>query len=109
MNRWELEDLGRSFCRSILFFSALGILGLSSSRVDARPGVTPFYNASASEISSPPVTLLRAKAIRLPTFFRAKAWRVLYATRDYRGLPIASSGMVILSAYSPKNPTSRQI
>ena len=51
-----------------------------------------------SEIALPPGTLIRYKPLGLPPFFRAKAWRIVYATRDYAGRPIAASGMVLLIA-----------
>jgi alpha-beta hydrolase superfamily lysophospholipase len=41
--------------------------------------------------------------------FRGQAWRILYATRDYKGRPILSSGMVVLSGYANKDPQQRPI
>jgi alpha-beta hydrolase superfamily lysophospholipase len=81
----------------------------SSGAVEARPEWTRFYTASAFDIALPPGTLLDYERIRLPAFYRAKAWRILYSTRDFRGRPIASSGLVILSDYAPKNPSDRNI
>ena len=46
---------------------------------------------------------------RFPPFYRAKAWRILYATRDYAGRPVVSSGMVVLSSYASSDPAARDI
>lgn len=81
----------------------------SSGALQARPEWTRFYTASAFDIALPPGTLLNHERISLPAFYRAKAWRILYSTRDFRGRPIASSGLVILSDYAPKNLSDRNI
>lgn len=67
------------------------------------------YSASAEAAAQPPGTLLNYQRIDLPGVFRGKAWRILYATRDYRGQPILSSGMVVLSGYVSKDPAKRPI
>jgi alpha-beta hydrolase superfamily lysophospholipase len=67
------------------------------------------YTAPAAELARPPGTLLNYQAIALPGVFRGKAWRILYATRDYRGKPILSSGIVVLSGYASKNQSQRPI
>jgi alpha-beta hydrolase superfamily lysophospholipase len=75
----------------------------------ARPAKTPFYSISDRELDVPPGTLLRYQETPLPPFYRAKAWRILYSTRDYAGRPIASSGVVVLSDYASANPSQRKI
>jgi hypothetical protein len=75
----------------------------------ARPSWTGFYQATPQQISLPPGTLLKFETLRTPAFFRGKAWRILYATRDYLGRPIASSGLVVLPDYAPRNPAERTI
>ena len=67
------------------------------------------YAASAADAAKPPGTLLGYQPINLPGVFRGKAWRILYATRDYRGRPVLSSGMVVRSGYASKNPAARAI
>jgi predicted esterase len=75
----------------------------------ARPSATAFFDWANLSPSIAPGTLLRSQKMTLPPFFRAKAWRILYMTRDYADRPIVSSGMVILSAYAPTNPNDRNI
>jgi hypothetical protein len=42
----------------------------------------------------------------MPAFYRAKGWRILYATRDYLGRPILSSGLVVLPDAAARKPAS---
>lgn len=65
----------------------------------ARPA--DFYDSSGLDVAAPHGTLLRYEPLALPPFYRAKAWRILYTTRDYADRPVASSGTVILSYYAP--------
>ena len=60
-----------------------------------------FYNSSQLDLSAAHGKLLRYEPLQVPLFYRAKAWRILYATRDYAGRPVASSGFVIQSDYAP--------
>ena len=68
-----------------------------------------FYDASLAEAALPPGTLLKAEKMTLPPLYRAKAWRILYATRDYFGRPIVSSGMAIISTVPQRQPGPRKI
>ncbi|MEO9168023.1 MAG: lipase family protein [Aestuariivirga sp.] len=56
-----------------------------------------------------PGTLLRAEKIQLPVFYRAKAWRILYMTRDYENKPVVSSGVIVLSGYASADQRNRKI
>ena len=56
-----------------------------------------FYAATLAQAAQPPGTLLRAQPFSLPPLFLAKAWRILYTTRDYAGRPLISSGIVVAS------------
>ena len=67
----------------------------------AESGTSNFYDSSGLHISASPGTLLRYEPLELPFFYRAKAWRILYATRDYAGRPAASSGVVVVSEFAP--------
>lgn len=67
-----------------------------------------FYSTAGLDIGQAPGTLLRYAPMRLPPFYRAKAWRILYVTRDYANRPVASSGVVLLSTYAPE-PQARRI
>ena len=75
----------------------------------ARPSWTGFYQTTPDQIALPPGTLLKYEPMRLPPFLRAKAWRILYATRDYASRPIAASGLVVLPDYAAKSPAERTI
>jgi hypothetical protein len=90
-------------------FTAILMLYALSSMAMARPNATAFFDWANLSPSIAPGTLLRSQKMTLPPFFRAKAWRILYMTRDYADRPIVSSGMVILSAYAPANPNDRNI
>lgn len=90
---------------SLLLLASLVLAGPAA----ARPSVPDFYAVSPAQLNVPPGTLLRYEPARLPLFYRAKAWRILYSTRDYFGRPIASSGVVVLSDYAPKDPSQRKI
>ena len=46
--------------------------------------------------------------IGLPRMYRAKAWRILYVTRDYKLAPILSTGIVVLPANAPANKAARK-
>ncbi len=85
-------------CVCVLAFAALSL--------SAQAG---FYDATQAQIAQPPGTLIRAQTIGLPAFYRAKAWRILYATRDYAGNPIAASGVVVQSTVRPVGPRGQTI
>ena len=53
-------------------------------------------------------TLLKYDRITLPSLYRAKAWRILYVTRDYRLRPILSTGLVVLPDKAPRIPMDRK-
>lgn len=89
-------------------FGALLVVG-SATPPEAKPGLPAFYSVSKSALNVPAGTLLRHEPFTLPRFYRARAWRILYATRDFRNRPIASSGIVVLSDYAPKEPSRRNI
>lgn len=68
-----------------------------------------FYLATGEQRLSSPGTLLKIIQIKPPAFYRAKAWKILYNTRDVFGRPILSSGVVIISDYAPADSTKRKI
>jgi pimeloyl-ACP methyl ester carboxylesterase len=56
-----------------------------------------------------PGTLLRYEPLAgLPRNYRARAWRILYVTRDYRMRPILSTGMVVLPDKAAKAAGERR-
>jgi pimeloyl-ACP methyl ester carboxylesterase len=85
-------------------FVLLFLLMAVASPVSAKPAQTGFYASSIADASRDPGSLIRYEPIRMPAFYRAKGWRILYATRDYRGRPIMSSGLVILPDSAARKP-----
>lgn len=77
-----------------VFFTCLCI-ALAGGAV-AKPSDFAFYITGPDAGREAPGTLLRLQRMALPPLYRAKAWRILYATRDFRGLPMVSSGIVVL-------------
>ena len=91
------------------FFSILCVAFLatfSSAETNAAPG---FYDATPAQIEQPPGSLIRIEPIGLPAFYRAKAWRILYATRDFAGRPTAASGIVVASTVGVTANTKQSI
>lgn len=88
---------------------AMALCAVLAPIASARPSWSGFYQATPQQASLPPGSLIRYEATRTPPFFRAKAWRILYATRDYLGRPILSSGLVVLPDYAARNPNDRTI
>jgi hypothetical protein len=91
------------FC-AVFFIAGGNILNIS--QAVAAPG---FYDATAAQIAQPPGTLIRREPIALPAFYRARAWRILYATRDYAGRPVAASGIVVASTVGVTANTKQSI
>jgi pimeloyl-ACP methyl ester carboxylesterase len=77
--------------------------------VQAKSPDGAFYDATMAEAALPPGTLLKSERMTLPPLYRAKAWRILYATRDTFGRPIVSSGMAIISTVPQRQPGPRKI
>ncbi len=84
---------------SIIFALLFGCVFQFCSGAQAKPTAFAFYNLSAAELRAPPGSLIRFAPLKLPSVYRAKAWRILYVTRDYASRPIASSGLVLASDY----------
>lgn len=57
--------------------------------IGPAPRSADFYNSFGLDLIAVHGTLLRYERLALPPFYRAKAWRILYATRDYAGRPVA--------------------
>lgn len=92
----------------LVLFGALLMAG-SATTSQAKPGLPAFYTVPKTALNVPAGTLLRHEPFKLPRFYRARAWRILYVTRDFRNRPIASSGIVVLSDYAPKESSRRNI
>jgi alpha-beta hydrolase superfamily lysophospholipase len=81
---------------------------MSLSPAGARPASPGQADAPLPAPSTKAGTLLDYKRMQLPAFYRAKAWRILYVTRDYRLRPILSTGMVVLPDKAPRIPMERR-
>jgi alpha-beta hydrolase superfamily lysophospholipase len=92
--------------RALIILSLLLIL---PSTAIAQSSSRNFYTATAREIAQKPGTLIRYQRVKLPALYRAKAWRILYTTRDFAGRPIASSGYVVLPDKAPEREQDRHI
>lgn len=90
-------------------FLCFCVLLFFTNAVAARPIEGNFYSATAEQRQTPAGSLLKIIEIKPPAFFRAKAWRILYNTRDVFGRPILSSGVVIMSTYAPRDVKARKI
>ena len=91
-----------------LMILAACLLALPAPPTQARPKPSALATAPAASLSQQPGTLLNYKRMRLPPFYRAKAWRILYVTSDYRGRPTLSTGVVVLPDRAPKVPMERK-
>ena len=113
---WSEKDM-TSFCSVhgyrfqakrwlVVLFMLLPVC-LAGQHALAQQTIPDFYDIPASQLNVPPGTLLRHIPAALPAFYRAKAWRILYSTRDFRGQPIAASGIVVQSEYGSQDPAQR--
>lgn len=74
----------------------------------ARPPSPARTAIPLPNASTPAGTLLNYDRIQLPSLYRAKAWRIIYMTRDFRLRPIVSTGMVVLPDRAAKVPMNRR-
>jgi len=58
-----------------------------------------FYTVRPQDLAGAPGTLIRAQPIHIPFVYRAKAYRILYVTRNHRGQKVAASGMAVVSTF----------
>lgn len=87
------------FSRTLLLiarvYCVLSCVGLMTGQ--AALAAPSFYDATPAQIAQPPGSLIKFEPLGLPAFYRAKAWRILYASRDFAGRPVAASGIVVAS------------
>lgn len=91
----------------LLAFCLLMLLGVNAPAM-ARPASPGQATAMVPSPTVAAGTLLKYDRITLPAFYRAKAWRILYVTRDYRLRPILSTGLVVLPDKAPRIPMDRK-
>ena len=84
----------------------LAVLGLAFTQpAGAKPKPADRADPASDQ---KPGTLLSYDRIELPSLYRAKAWRILYVTRDYRMQPILSTGLVVLPDKAARIPMDRK-
>ena len=105
----KTKNFNPSQILSVLLAFVLLCSPLLSDVAQTRPVQNSFYSATTEQKQSAPGTLLKIIELKPPAFFRAKAWKILYNTRDTFGRPILSSGVVIMSSYAPRDPAKRKI
>ena len=77
-----------------------GFVFLATTR---NPDVPTFYDPPA-DLSAAPGTILRSEPFDQGLPFGSTGWRVLYASTDPDGRPIAVSGLVIAPDVAPEGP-----
>jgi alpha-beta hydrolase superfamily lysophospholipase len=82
-------------------------IGCLATEAAARPKSAGQAVIMAPQGMQKPGTLLKYDRMELPGNYRAKAWRILYVTRDYKMRQIVSTGMV-LPDKAPKVPMERR-
>lgn len=78
--------------------------------VAAKP-VSPldaFYTVRAEDLAGAPGTLIRLAPIDILSVYRAKAYRILYVSRNLKGEKIGVSGMMVVSTL-PGRGTTRPV
>ena len=99
----------RPIIASLLLTALLALAGPIPAVSKPPPKSLSFYDAQPGDLQRPAGTLLRYEPLKLPSLYRAKAWRVVYVTHDYANRPILASGTVVLSGYAPKRTGDRAI
>jgi acetyl esterase/lipase len=84
-----------------LVLIVVGAVAFLAMTRDPSPGA--FYD-SPDDLAEPPGTILRAEPFTAGIPADAQAWRVLYASTDDAGAPIAVSGLVIAPADPAAGP-----
>lgn len=93
----------------LFLFAMLAITGHLVPQAPAKPRDRAFYDSSYDDARKPPGTLLRANPMAVPGNYRARAWRILYSTRDFQGHPLLGSGFVIIPTVPQRQPGPRKI
>lgn len=93
-----------NLCR-IAFVALMMIAGMEP--VAAKP-VSPldvFYTVRAEDLAGAPGTLIRLAPIDILSVYRAKAYRILYVSRNLKGEKIGVSGMMVVSTLPGRGAT----
>lgn len=99
-----MTGIWRTCARLVAVAIAAVLIGKAAAR-PASPGQADMRVPAAT---TPAGTLLKYDRLQLPAFYRAKAWRIVYVTRDYRLQPILSTGVVVLPDKAPRLQMERR-
>ncbi len=95
--------IGRNWLAAVLM-----ICCVPSVEAASRPKSLGRTAITLPSAAMPAGTLLNYDRIQLPALYRAKAWRIIYMTRDYRMRAILSTGIVVLPDKAAKIPMERR-
>lgn len=95
--------------RLFLLTAMLAALAGLMQPASARPLSPGQANAPLQAGKMRPGQLLSYDRMALPGNYRAKAWRITYATRDVFLRPTLSTGIVVLPDKAPKIPMERRL
>jgi acetyl esterase/lipase len=84
---------------ALRIIAALATVGFSFLAQSAS-AQTPFYQASAQELTGSPGTLIRSEPMAFAPV-GAQAWRILYRSTGLEGQPTAVSGVAVIPAGEP--------
>ncbi len=95
--------------RRLLSMALAAICLAGAAVLPARPPKSMGQaNTAIPVASSDPARCCATTRVALPALYRAKAWRIVYITRDYRMKPILSTGIVVLPDKAVRADSERQ-
>ncbi|MFZ5674609.1 MAG: alpha/beta fold hydrolase [Pseudomonadota bacterium] len=86
----------------ILLAMTIGLASLSAKPVSP---LDVFYTVRPEDLAGAPGTLIRAAPIDIMSVYRAKAYRILYVSRNLKGEKIGVSGMMVVSTLPGRGAT----
>ena len=86
----------------VLLMMMMGTVPASTKPVTPLDG---FYTVRPEDLAGAPGTLVRVAPIDILSVYRAKAYRILYVSRDIKGRKIGVSGMVVVSTLPSRGAT----
>lgn len=84
------------------------IVGLGPAAAKPVSPLDTFYTVRPEDLAGAPGTLIRQAPIDLLSVYRAKAYRILYVSRNLKGDKIGVSGMMVVSTL-PGRGTTRPV
>lgn len=87
-------------------FAALAmVVGIGAAAAKPVSPLDAFYTVRPEDLTGAPGTLIRQAPIDLLSVYRAKAYRILYVSRNLKGDKIGVSGMMVVSALPGRGAT----